>query len=69
MECDLFNLLESAEQNMKQEIKRLELEMETFIDDLVEEKVKGLLEINSRYDNELKNMEDTVDLCINNILN
>ena len=53
---------------MKQEIKRIELEIETFLDDLAEEKVKGILQLNSRYDNELKNMEDTVDLCINIIL-
>jgi hypothetical protein len=55
---------EAAELIMKEEIRQLESEMEKFLDDLAEEKVNGTLEINSKFDNELKNMEDNVDLSI-----
>ena len=52
----------TAEKAMKEELTKIESEMETFLDDLSEEKVKGTLEINSRYDYELKSMEDIVEI-------
>lgn len=50
---------------MNEDIKKLEAEMEKFLDDLAEEKVNGTLEINSKYEIELKYMEDSLDLSKN----
>ena len=53
---------QTAENSMKEELRKIEFEMEKFLDELVEEKVNGTLEIKSRYDIELNRIENSVDL-------
>lgn len=62
LESKLLEMWQIAEKSMKDELRKIELEMEIFLDELVEEKVNGTLQINNRYDIELNSMEVIVDL-------
>lgn len=65
IESNVIKIWETAEKKIKEELETIENQMERFLDDLANEKFKKTLEINNKYDNELKNLECDIDLSKN----
>lgn len=62
IESNLIKVWESAEKQMTEDVEKIEAEMEKFLDNIADEKFKKTLEINNKYDNELKSLESDIDL-------
>ena len=48
---------------MIEELEKIQIEIEKFMEEIMEEKLKKTLEINQKYENELREMEADVDIC------
>jgi hypothetical protein len=62
IEASLVEIWETAEEKMQTELTKIEEEMEKFLDSIADEKFKRSLEINNKYETELRSMEADVDL-------
>ena len=60
---NLNNIWENAENKMIEELEKIQIEIEKFMEEIMEEKLKKTLEINQKYENELREMEADVDMC------
>jgi hypothetical protein len=61
LETNLKGVLLKAEINLLEKINFLEDKMKNFIDDITNEKMKKILEVNEKFDKEMKEIEFDVD--------
>jgi ElaB/YqjD/DUF883 family membrane-anchored ribosome-binding protein len=61
IESSLLKVWESAQVDMRQELEKIEEEMTQFLDSLADEKFKKTMEINNKYEGELKELQADLD--------
>lgn len=69
IESSLLKVWESAQKEMSQELEKIEEEMSQFLDSLADEKFKKTMEINNKFELELRELRDDLDLKDENNVN
>lgn len=69
IESSLLKVWESAQKEMRQELEKIEEEMSQFLDSLADEKFKKTMEINNKFELELRELRDDLDLRDENNVN
>jgi mevalonate kinase len=61
---DLNELYNKAEKKILEELEKIQDEIEKLLENLMEEKLAKTLEINQKYENELRDLETDLDISI-----